>query len=103
MKTRTIVFAVLALGLAGSACQPPAQEASGLSEEDVAVVPTHPLVSATVLAAEDRAFSLVVSVPYASTVFCAVLCWLKASISQMMGRVFSHMSVSFTFTLDGRV
>ena len=38
MKARTIVLAVLALGLAGSACQPPAQETAGLSEEDVAAI-----------------------------------------------------------------
>jgi ketosteroid isomerase-like protein len=38
MKARAFVVAVLALGLASLACQPPAQEPAGLSEEDVAAI-----------------------------------------------------------------
>jgi uncharacterized protein (TIGR02246 family) len=38
MKARTIPLALLALALASTACQPPAQEAAGLSEEDVATI-----------------------------------------------------------------
>ncbi len=38
MKARTMVLAALALGLAGSACQPPAQETGGLSEKDVVAI-----------------------------------------------------------------
>lgn len=38
MKARALVLAVLALGLASFACQPPAQEPAGLSEEDVAAI-----------------------------------------------------------------
>ena len=38
MTVRTMLLAVLALVVAGSACQPPAQEAAGLSEEDVAAI-----------------------------------------------------------------
>ena len=36
MSTRSVLLAALVLALAGTACQPPAQEAAGLSEEDVA-------------------------------------------------------------------
>jgi ketosteroid isomerase-like protein len=38
MSTRSVLLAVLALALSGTACQPPAQEAAGLSEEDVAAI-----------------------------------------------------------------
>jgi ketosteroid isomerase-like protein len=38
MKARAIVLVVLAFALASSACQPPAQEAGPLSEEDVAAI-----------------------------------------------------------------
>jgi uncharacterized protein (TIGR02246 family) len=38
MKARTILLALLALAVATMACQPPAQEAAGLSEEDVAAI-----------------------------------------------------------------
>jgi ketosteroid isomerase-like protein len=38
MSARTIPLALLALAMAGTACQPPAQEAAGLSEEDVAAI-----------------------------------------------------------------
>jgi ketosteroid isomerase-like protein len=38
MMARTTLFAALALALASTACQPPAQEAAGLSEEDVAAI-----------------------------------------------------------------
>ncbi|UCC48824.1 MAG: SgcJ/EcaC family oxidoreductase [Gemmatimonadota bacterium] len=38
MRARTIAFAVAALALASVACQPPAQEAAPLSEEDVAAI-----------------------------------------------------------------
>jgi ketosteroid isomerase-like protein len=40
MKARTLLLAVLALAFASTACQPPAQEAPGLSEEDVAAIRT---------------------------------------------------------------
>ncbi len=38
MRVRTTLTAVLALALASTACQPPAQEAAGLSDEDVAAI-----------------------------------------------------------------
>ena len=38
MKARTTLFVVLVLALASTACQPPTQEAAGLSEEDVAAI-----------------------------------------------------------------
>ncbi len=38
MSTRSVLLAGLALGFASMACQPPAQEAAGLSEEDVAAI-----------------------------------------------------------------
>ncbi|UCC85246.1 MAG: DUF4440 domain-containing protein [Gemmatimonadota bacterium] len=38
MSVRFILLSVFALGLASTACQPPAQEAAGLSEEDVAAI-----------------------------------------------------------------
>jgi uncharacterized protein (TIGR02246 family) len=38
MSARTIPLAVLALALASTACQPPAQEPAALSEEDVAAI-----------------------------------------------------------------
>jgi uncharacterized protein (TIGR02246 family) len=38
MKARITLFAVLALALASTACQQPAQEAAGLSEEDVSAI-----------------------------------------------------------------
>lgn len=38
MSARRMVFAVLALALASTACQRPAQEPAGLSEEDVASI-----------------------------------------------------------------
>ncbi len=38
MKARTTLLAVLTLALASTACQPPAQEAAGLSEEDVGAI-----------------------------------------------------------------
>lgn len=38
MSTRSIMLAALALALASTACQPPAQEAGPLSEEDVAAI-----------------------------------------------------------------
>jgi ketosteroid isomerase-like protein len=38
MRVRTMLFAVLALALASAACQPPAQEAAALSEEDIAAI-----------------------------------------------------------------
>jgi ketosteroid isomerase-like protein len=38
MSTRSVLLAVLALALASAACQPPAQEAAGLSDEDIAAI-----------------------------------------------------------------
>jgi ketosteroid isomerase-like protein len=38
MSVRSILLSVFALALAGIACQPPAQEAAQLSEEDVAAI-----------------------------------------------------------------
>jgi ketosteroid isomerase-like protein len=38
MGTRSVLLAALALAFAGTACQPPAQQAAGLSEEDVAAI-----------------------------------------------------------------
>ena len=38
MSTRSVLAAALALVLAGTGCQPPAQEAAGLSEDDVAAI-----------------------------------------------------------------
>ena len=38
MDTRNVLAATLALVVATTACQPPAQEAAGLSEEDIAVL-----------------------------------------------------------------
>ncbi|KPK60770.1 MAG: hypothetical protein AMS21_09355 [Gemmatimonas sp. SG8_38_2] len=38
MSTRSVLLAVLALALVSTACQPPAQEAGPLSEEDVAAI-----------------------------------------------------------------
>jgi ketosteroid isomerase-like protein len=38
MSTRSVLLAALALALASTACQPPAQEAGPLSEEDVAAI-----------------------------------------------------------------
>jgi len=38
MSTRSVLLAALALALASAACQPPAQEAGPLSEEDVAAI-----------------------------------------------------------------
>ena len=38
MKARVTLSAVLALALASTACQPPTQEAAGLSDEDVAAL-----------------------------------------------------------------
>ncbi|UCG88223.1 MAG: SgcJ/EcaC family oxidoreductase [Gemmatimonadota bacterium] len=38
MSARTALLAVLALALASVACQPPAQETAGLSEEDVVAI-----------------------------------------------------------------
>jgi ketosteroid isomerase-like protein len=38
MNTRTMLQSVLALAVASTACQPPAQEAAGLSDEDVAAI-----------------------------------------------------------------
>ena len=38
MKAHTTLFAVLALALTSTACQPPAQEAGPLSDEDVAAI-----------------------------------------------------------------
>lgn len=38
MKGRALVVTVLALGMSSFACQPPAQEAAGLSEEDMAAI-----------------------------------------------------------------
>ncbi len=38
MSTRSVLLAVLTLALASTACQPPAQEAGPLSEEDVAAI-----------------------------------------------------------------
>ncbi len=38
MTTRCLLFAALALGLTSTACQPPAQEAGPLSDEDVAAI-----------------------------------------------------------------
>ncbi len=38
MSVRSISLALLALALASTACQPPAQEAAGLSNEDVAAI-----------------------------------------------------------------
>ncbi|NIM51970.1 MAG: DUF4440 domain-containing protein [Gemmatimonadales bacterium] len=38
MSTRSVLLAALALALVTSACQPPAQEAGPLSEEDVAAI-----------------------------------------------------------------
>ncbi len=40
MKTRTTLFAALALAIGVAACQPPAQEAAGLSDEDLAAINT---------------------------------------------------------------
>lgn len=38
MSTRSVLLAALALALASTACQPPAQQAGPLSEEDVAAI-----------------------------------------------------------------
>jgi ketosteroid isomerase-like protein len=38
MSTRSVLVATLALVLTGTGCQPPTQEAAGLSEEDVAAI-----------------------------------------------------------------
>jgi ketosteroid isomerase-like protein len=38
MSARTTLLAVLVLAVASTACQPPAQEAAGLSDEDVAAI-----------------------------------------------------------------
>ncbi len=38
MSTRSVTFAALELALVSTACQPPAQEPAGLSEEDVAAI-----------------------------------------------------------------
>jgi ketosteroid isomerase-like protein len=38
MSARNVLIAGLALALASTACQPPAQDAAGLSEEDVAAI-----------------------------------------------------------------
>ena len=38
MSVRSISLALLALALASTACQPPAQEAAGLSDEDVGAI-----------------------------------------------------------------
>ncbi len=38
MTTRCMLFAALALGLTSTACQPPAQEAGPLSDEDLAAI-----------------------------------------------------------------
>ncbi|UCC84452.1 MAG: nuclear transport factor 2 family protein [Gemmatimonadota bacterium] len=40
MSTRSVLLAALALALASTACQPPAQEAAGLTDEDVAAINT---------------------------------------------------------------
>jgi uncharacterized protein (TIGR02246 family) len=42
MSTRSVLLAALALALTSTACQPPAQEAAGLSEEDVAAIEAIP-------------------------------------------------------------
>jgi hypothetical protein len=38
MSTRSVLLAALALAVASTACQPPAQQAGPLSEEDVAAI-----------------------------------------------------------------
>ncbi|UCC84570.1 MAG: DUF4440 domain-containing protein [Gemmatimonadota bacterium] len=38
MSTRSVMLVALAVSLVTTACQPPAQEAAGLSEEDVAAI-----------------------------------------------------------------
>jgi ketosteroid isomerase-like protein len=38
MSTRSVLLAALVLAVAGTACQPPAQEVAGLSEEDAAAI-----------------------------------------------------------------
>jgi uncharacterized protein (TIGR02246 family) len=55
MSTRSVLLAALALALASTACQPPAQEAAGLSEEDVATIAASPDAFAEAMLAGDWA------------------------------------------------
>ena len=55
MKTRTTLSAVLALVVASTACQPPAQEAGPLSDEDVAAIRAIPQSYAEAVLASDWA------------------------------------------------
>jgi len=53
MRVRTTLTAVLALALASTACQPPAQEAGALSEGDIAAIKSiGPALDETVLAGD---------------------------------------------------
>ena len=53
MSTRSVLLAVLALAVASTACQPPAQEAGPLSEEDVAAIRAVPEAFAQAVLAGD--------------------------------------------------
>jgi hypothetical protein len=55
MSARTILLALLALAVAMTACQPPAQEAAGLSEEDVAAIRSASQAWAEAFKADDDA------------------------------------------------
>ncbi|UCC73174.1 MAG: DUF4440 domain-containing protein [Gemmatimonadota bacterium] len=55
MSTRTTLLAALALALASTACQPPAQEPVGLSEEDVAAIRAIPQSYTEATLADDYA------------------------------------------------
>jgi uncharacterized protein (TIGR02246 family) len=52
-NARSTLLAALALALAGTACQPPAQEAGALSEEDVAAIRAIPQLYAEAVVASD--------------------------------------------------
>jgi uncharacterized protein (TIGR02246 family) len=55
VSARTTLFAVLVLALASMACQPPAQEAGPLSEEDVAAIRAVPQSYTEAMLANDYA------------------------------------------------
>jgi uncharacterized protein (TIGR02246 family) len=55
MSTRSVLLAVVAFALASTACQPPAQEAGPLSEEDVAAIRAVPQSYAEAVLASDWA------------------------------------------------
>ncbi|UCC84449.1 MAG: DUF4440 domain-containing protein [Gemmatimonadota bacterium] len=55
MSTRPVLLAALALALASTACQPPAQEVAGLSGEDVAAITSASQAWAEALEGNDHA------------------------------------------------